>query len=305
MAGGQTARRFNEAGPGVGAVVASWLGRWGMRPRKRKLAAWRPPGTRWGGAALVAVYRVPTEVLQQIDPLKFNVVFLPEPGRGGGGGGSPAPAPKKQLEVPKHEQPAAVPIPVPVPPIDPPPTLLAPIQTNTSALLQSSGNSSISLATWGGGGSGGGLGSGTGNGVGPGTGGGFGGGAYAPGNGVSWPSVLLEVKPKYTPDAMRAKLQGSVELEIVVKEDARLAPCRHQSLDRPSGRDDAARRRRSEVLPHKDGKRSHASSGSWNSAALTELRTSTPEPVRERSPTRVAGRVARPARATFRCASPR
>jgi periplasmic protein TonB len=40
-----------------------------------------------------------------------------------------------------------------------------------------------------------------------------------PGNGVSWPRLVQEVKPNYTADAMRAQLQGLVELEIVVLPD--------------------------------------------------------------------------------------
>ena len=57
-----------------------------------------------------------------------------------------------------------------------------------------------------------GAGSGQGSGMGPGFGGGFGGGAYRPGSGITLPSVLREVKPAYTADAMRAKVQGSVWL---------------------------------------------------------------------------------------------
>jgi TonB family protein len=145
------------------------------------------------------------------------------------------------MEIPKHTAPSVAPVPVSTPPPEPPPTLVAPIQTNSAMILQSAGNSSISLAPMGGGGSGGGIGSGKGNGVGDGTGGGFGGGAYAPGSGVSWPKVITEVKPKYTPDAMRAKLQGAVELEIVVKEDGTVGDVRvTKSLDRASGLDDAA-----------------------------------------------------------------
>jgi len=189
---------------------------------------------------ILAFAVVPQQVVKTMDPMEYKVVFLPEPGRGGGGGGSPAPAPKKQMEIPKHQAPSIAPVPVVAPPVDPPPALLAPIQTNNT-VLQAAGNSSISMAPWGGGGSGGGIGSGAGNGVGAGTGGGFGGGAYAPGNGVSWPSVVREVKPKYTPDAMRAKLQGAVELEIVVKEDGTVGEVRvTKSLDRASGLDDAA-----------------------------------------------------------------
>jgi periplasmic protein TonB len=40
-----------------------------------------------------------------------------------------------------------------------------------------------------------------------------------PGNGVSWPRLVREVKPNYTADAMRAQIEGLVELEIVVLAD--------------------------------------------------------------------------------------
>jgi protein TonB len=40
-----------------------------------------------------------------------------------------------------------------------------------------------------------------------------------PGNGVTWPRLVREVKPNYTPDAMRAQVEGLVELEILVLED--------------------------------------------------------------------------------------
>jgi protein TonB len=40
-----------------------------------------------------------------------------------------------------------------------------------------------------------------------------------PGNGVSWPRLVREVKPNYTADAMRAQVEGLVELEILVLED--------------------------------------------------------------------------------------
>ena len=39
---------------------------------------------------------------------------------------------------------------------------------------------------------------------------------HRPGNGVTLPAVVTEVKPKYTPEAMEKKIQGSVWLEIVV-----------------------------------------------------------------------------------------
>ena len=49
--------------------------------------------------------------------------------------------------------------------------------------------------------------------------GGDGGEGLTPGNGVSWPRLVREVKPNYTPDAMRAQVEGMVELEILVLED--------------------------------------------------------------------------------------
>src|SRR5436190_22038142 len=68
-------------------------------------------------------------------------------------------------------------------------------------------------------GTGTGIGPGNGSGLGPGSGGGTGGGVYRPGNGISWPTVIKEVKPQYTSDAMRAKVQGTVVLECVVQPD--------------------------------------------------------------------------------------
>ena len=41
---------------------------------------------------------------------------------------------------------------------------------------------------------------------------------FRPGDGVTLPTVVLEVKPKYTPQAMEQKIQGSVWLEAVVLE---------------------------------------------------------------------------------------
>ena len=52
-----------------------------------------------------------------------------------------------------------------------------------------------------------------------------GGTVYKPGNGVSAPVLIKEVKPQYTPDAMRARVQGTVPLECVVKADGRVGDC--------------------------------------------------------------------------------
>ena len=156
-------------------------------------------------------------------------VVQPQPpglrGGGGGGGGSPAPAPRKPLEIPKHRAPAPVAVaaaasrsePEPIPVLD------VPTQTDLAKLVQASGSSLVSIATYGGGGRGGGLGEGTGAGVGRGSGGGIGGGsgggvgtgsgrgfgagASRPGAGISNPALLRLVQPStpVTPCARRFK----------------------------------------------------------------------------------------------------
>ena len=178
------------------------------------------------------------------DRMKFDIVYLQSPGPGGGGGGSPQPAPPKKVELPT---PKAVPPPpvvsVPTPTIPPPPSINAPVMTAPTALLSASGVTGTVDVPVGGGGSGGGIGSGKGNGLGDGTGGGFGGGAYKPGAGIENPQRIREVKPQYTPEAMRAKIQGTVELEAVVGPDGKVTDVRViRSLDRVFGLDEQAKK---------------------------------------------------------------
>jgi TonB family protein len=70
-----------------------------------------------------------------------------------------------------------------------------------------------------GGGFGSGIGDGLGSGVGPGVGEGMGGSVYRIGNGVTPPTVLLQVPPRYTEDAARKGLQGTVTLTAVIGRD--------------------------------------------------------------------------------------
>jgi len=49
---------------------------------------------------------------------------------------------------------------------------------------------------------------------------------YEPGNGVSAPVLVKDVKPQYTPDAMRAGVQGAVALECVVQPDGTIGEVR-------------------------------------------------------------------------------
>jgi protein TonB len=234
------------AGPGI--VSSGWLGPQSIFERRDENAFRRAAGatgvtlTFYSILALLLLF-TGLQVSQQIvtpDQEMPKFVYLNQPGPGGGGGGSPAPAPPKPMEVPHHKAPDPVPVePVATPPPPTPiPTLNAPIETNAASIIQAQGSSSVSLAMFGGGGSGGGIGSGRGNGVGPGTGGGFGGGAYRPGNGVSPPSLIRQVEPKYTSDAMRAKVQGDVELEAVVNANGTIGEVRIvKSLDDKYGLD--------------------------------------------------------------------
>ena len=64
---------------------------------------------------------------------------------------------------------------------------------------------------------------------------------YQPGNGVQLPVVTKEVKPQYTAEAMRAKVQGSVYLECIVRQDGSTGDCKVvRSLDPTFGLDQEA-----------------------------------------------------------------
>lgn len=181
--------------------------------------------------ALVYAYTHRQQIVQTVtaanEKLEFIFLDQPKPGPGGGGGGRPKdPAPPRKAEIVAAKPPAPIPQPKPVD--VPPPPVTVPIQTPTAVETLPGTLSQIDptvVATGtGGGGRGTGIGTGTGSGVGEGTGGGFGGGVYNIGNGVTSPVLVREVKPNYTGDAMRAKLQGVVEMEAVVLPDGSVDP---------------------------------------------------------------------------------
>jgi protein TonB len=237
-----------DSAPVRAVVSQGWLGSQSTfdRPDDRKIGRAMFSSLAAHGALfavlLIALAAKPVVEAVTAPPIEYKVIFRKDPGPGGGGGGSPAPAPKKQLEIPKTTPPPAPPVaPTPVPVVTPPPptpTLNAPIETNLANVIQSSGSAQFSLAALGGGGTGTGVGPGKGSGVGEGQGGGFGGGAYAPGSGVSDPIVIREVRPNYTSEAMRAKIQGTVELEAVVEPNGTITQVRViKSLDKQFGLD--------------------------------------------------------------------
>jgi TonB family protein len=180
-------------------------------------------------AWLLFVWLVPDPIREAMlpDSLPRQIVWLAEPGPGGGGGGgNNQPEPPKKAEL-KGEDEITVPTvkppePTPAPPTEVPPLeqLNIPAETLAAAAENSPGVlESNAQSTSTGSGTGTGAGSGDGSGLGQGSGGGTGGGVYRPGSGVINPRILREVKPQYTADAMRAKVQGTVLLECVVLAD--------------------------------------------------------------------------------------
>ena len=211
--------------------------------------------------ALLAVRFAPQPSAAELlpDSPLDDIVWLaePGPGGGGGGGGNKMPDPPKKAELPGKDK-ITVPVekkpdpkPEPPKPEPPPAQLLIPAQTMAAAentlpgVIQPSTTTTESQGSGTGGGagtgSGQGIGPGQGSGLGPGYGGGTGGGAYRPGSGVTVPTVIREVKPAYTADAMRAKVQGAVWLECVVMPDGTVGDVKvTRSLDPIFGLDQEA-----------------------------------------------------------------
>jgi TonB family protein len=190
-----------------------------------------------------------------------QIVWLaePGPGGGGGGGGNKMKEPPRQAEMPgkdkitvpvekkpQLEQKVAKNEPPPIEQLNIPAKTLAAAQDSLPGAIEAPpGPPTLSQGSGSGGGagtgSGSGIGPGTGSGLGPGSGGNTGGGVYRPGNGVTLPRVLVEKRPNYTSDAMRAKVQGVVVLECVVRPDGTVGDVQViRSLDSTFGLDQEA-----------------------------------------------------------------
>ena len=185
-----------------------------------------------------------------------DIIWLsqPGPGGGGGGGGNKMKEPPRKAELPGKDK-LTVPVekkpqfeqqakvePNPIEQLNIPAKELAAAVDSLPGAIEAPGPPTLSQGSGSGGGAGtgrgSGIGPGTGSGLGPGSGGGTGGGVYQPGNGVTTPIVLREVKPQYTSDAMRAKVQGSVWLKCVVKPDGTVGDVEvMRSLDNTFGLD--------------------------------------------------------------------
>ncbi|MGH9384121.1 MAG: energy transducer TonB [Vicinamibacterales bacterium] len=210
--------------------------------------------------ALLAIRLAPTPDYSAFvpeDPIKDIVwIAAPGPGGGGGGGGNKSPEPPRKAELPGKQK-ITVPVmkepdPTPEKPKEPPPEeqltipakpmaaaeVVLPGAIQSPAVTDSAGAGDRGGA---GTGTGTGIGSGQGSGLGPGFGGGTGGGAYRAGSGITSPVPLLSVKPQYTADAMRAKVQGAVYLEAIVMADGTIGEVRvTRSLDPIFGLDQEA-----------------------------------------------------------------
>ena len=211
-------------------------------------------GVRYGAAKSVTPAQLPEQP-------NTNIIWLsePGPGGGGGGGGNKMKEPPRQAEMPGKDK-LTVPVskppkmemqevkkePDPVAQLNIPAKSLASAQDSLPGAIEAPpGPPTLSQGSGSGGGAGTGTGTGvgpgSGSGLGPGSGGGPGGGVYRPGNGVTLPRVLHEERPQYTSDAMRAKVQGTVLLECVVRPDGSVGDVQViRSLDPTFGLDQQA-----------------------------------------------------------------
>lgn len=179
-------------------------------------------GLRMPTAAPAAMRKAPTPlVLKTASPVV--PVRRPPPVRSTARLPQPVPPPRvepKPIDVPRPAPSQVVQAPVVPVPADPVDTagVLASRSTAPSAGPGVNGGVGVGVGT--------GLGEGDGSGLGSGTGGGTGGGPFHPGSGIEPPSVIREVRPSYTDEARRARVEGDVVLEIVVLRDGRVGNIR-------------------------------------------------------------------------------
>jgi len=173
-----------------------------------------------------------TQNVTRLDPVKLVWIPDPRPARTGGGGAppkpTPPPTPTPAVSAPTPPPPVVVEEPPSIAP-EPEPTPAAP----APAAVATANDSGTQPA---------GFGDKPGSGIGDKTGPGSGdGGAYPIGNGVSAPIPLRRAPPAYTAEAMRARLQGVVVLNCVVRPDGRCSDIRVlKSLDMMFGLDQQA-----------------------------------------------------------------
>jgi TonB family protein len=207
---------------------------------------------RMGAAPVVDAPR-PAPASQKVTHVVLIAPDLPLMGGGGGGGGNRQPGPIARAEgvgtdsvTLRVRKPPPV-VPASAPPLTadetPLPSALLDAKPMASGVFEQAGLPAAAIASGtsmgpgsGGGvgtGDGTGIGSGRGPGLGPGSGGSTGGGVYRVGGGVTAPRLVKHVRPGYTGEALRNKIQGSVVLEAIVTRDGCTSQIRVvRSLDR-------------------------------------------------------------------------
>jgi TonB family protein len=212
--------------------------------------------------AILVLGRAPAPSPEKGPVLSIPLVWTPKRDAGGGqrgGGGDKATTPAQKAQLVGREAitvPAAKPVRLdqlrPAERPDPPPRIEIPAMPVESGLQEVVGAvaelrplDSLTRGPGAGPGADGGRGSGIGdrdgNRSGKRDGPGGEGDGFTPGNGVTWPRLVREVKPNYTPDAMRAQVEGLVELEILVLEDGSVGRVSIvRSLDARFGLDEEA-----------------------------------------------------------------
>lgn len=168
----------------------------------------------------------------------LNLVLPLTPDRresgGGGGGGRQTIKPPSLGRLPKAADKQFVP-PDPEPPKNPDPSLIVEPTVVAPTLAQlprinllnigdpngvpGPPSAGPGIGSGIGTGQGRGVGEGKGPGVGPGEGGGTGGGVFRVGGGVTPPTVVQRVEPQYSEEARKARYQGTVVLEAIVRRD--------------------------------------------------------------------------------------
>jgi TonB family protein len=198
-------------------------------------------------AAVVKIALAPSVELHRQEqtsnqPERTHLVFLapelPRPGGGGGGGGNQQPGKIRRAQgvgsntitLRARRPPAAASVTTASSRAveNAVPSIVLDAKPLASGIFDQAGlPNAVSSGTSTGPGSGGGVGTGVGTGIGPGdgpglgpgSGGGTGGGVYRPGGAVSAPRLIKEVKPRYTNEALRNGIQGTVVLEVIVASD--------------------------------------------------------------------------------------
>jgi len=184
-----------------------------------------------------------------------DITWIARAETGGGGSENDTPKPARTTELPSYN---ALTVPLSKPhksdpelttdPPKPEPQIQIPAVMTTAGIQDISALTSLSITGSqepgtggrGGDGKGSGVGPGTGPGLGPGRNGGTGDG-YRGSNGVASPRLIKEVKPGYTPQAMRARIQGMVTLQAVVLPDGSVGTAHIvRSLDSTFGLDEEA-----------------------------------------------------------------